>query len=124
MTPKNARPEKEIQRAILDYLALVPGVVVWRNNVGAMFGQHKGKRWAVRFGAPGLSDIIGWRSEVLGDKSHQWRSRPVFLAIEVKRPGGKLSKEQAAFLNRVMQAGGIAFVAESVDDVSRALGLP
>jgi hypothetical protein len=46
-----------------------------------------------------------------------------FLAIEVKRPGGKLTLDQTAFLEAVRQNGGIAIVATSVDDVMEGLGL-
>lgn len=122
--------EREIQRAILDYLALVPGVSAWRNNTGAMFGEHKGKRWAVRFGAPGISDILGWRT--VKDFTHQGCCHKTdaalprvahFLAIEVKRPGTYPTPAQAAFLETVKAAGGIAIVARSVEDVRRALGL-
>ena len=47
-----------------------------------------------------------------------------YVAIEVKRPGGKVSPEQAQFLQAVRQHGGLAFVAYSPDDVVRELGLP
>ena len=58
----------------------------------------------------GISDIIGI-----------YRGR--FLAIEVKRPGNKLSDKQAQFLRSVSASGGIAMVAYSVDDVINDLGL-
>jgi len=59
----------------------------------------------------GISDIIG-----------VWNGR--FIAIEVKRPtGGIVSPEQNAFIMRIKQAGGIAFIARSVDDVIRELDL-
>jgi hypothetical protein len=40
-----------------------------------------------------------------------------FIAIEVKRPGGRVSPEQERFLERVRAAGGIGLVAYGVDDV-------
>lgn len=40
-----------------------------------------------------------------------------FVAIEVKRPGGKVSADQSAFLEGVRAAGGIGIVAYSVKDV-------
>ena len=46
-----------------------------------------------------------------------------FVAIEVKRPNGRLSDGQEKFLHNVKAAGGIAFVARSVEDVVRELGL-
>lgn len=44
-----------------------------------------------------------------------------FVAIEVKRPGGKPSKLQLAQLKRIEAAGGVAFVADSIDDVIKHL---
>ncbi len=46
-----------------------------------------------------------------------------FLAIEVKRPGGKVSPEQERFLERVRAAGGIGLVAYGIDDVIDGLGV-
>lgn len=58
---------------------------------------------------PGVSDITGiWK----GGK---------FLAIEAKRPGGKLSEEQSKFLKEIQDRGGIAMVAYSVDDVIKVV---
>jgi hypothetical protein len=57
----------------------------------------------------GVSDIIG---VLPGGR---------FLAIEVKRPGGKPTPEQLDFIDRVNEAGGLAFVAHSIDEVSSCL---
>ena len=46
-----------------------------------------------------------------------------FVAIEIKRPGLKMSEKQEQFQHEVRAAGGIAFVAYSVDDVVRELEL-
>lgn len=46
-----------------------------------------------------------------------------FVAIEVKRPNGRLTEDQEKFLHNVRAAGGIAFVAYSVDDVVKELDL-
>lgn len=123
------RPEGEIVRAILDYLALVPGVTAWRNNTGmAMLPGRGGRPQPVRFGKPGLPDIIGWVRwpQVITDCSHPLTSnfKPMiarFLAIEVKRPGGRPTPEQAAFLELVRKSGGVAIVATAVQDVIDAL---
>lgn len=47
-----------------------------------------------------------------------------FLAVELKAPGKKrtLTMQQFDFLFRIASAGGCACVADSVDDVKRALG--
>jgi hypothetical protein len=41
----------------------------------------------------------------------------VFTAIEVKQPKGRVSQEQAEFIERVNRNNGVAFVARSLDDV-------
>jgi hypothetical protein len=46
-----------------------------------------------------------------------------FVAIEVKRPGYKMTEKQELFQHEVRAAGGIAFVAYSLDDVVRELDL-
>ena len=44
-----------------------------------------------------------------------------FVAIEVKRPKGVVSKLQKAQIKLIRQSGGIAFVAYSLEDVKREL---
>ena len=88
------------------------GARLFRNHVGVaeQRGQH------VRHGLPkGSSDLIGWTADGR------------FLAIEVKRPGWRPTpawrkSPQAAFLAAVTRAGGVAFVARSVEEAVRLLG--
>jgi hypothetical protein len=44
-----------------------------------------------------------------------------FLAIEVKRPGGKPTPEQLQFIDTINQAGGLAFVAHSIEEVEKSI---
>lgn len=126
------RRESDLQREILRYLLLVPGVVAWRSNVGAVAAEYKGRRRFVRFGVVGMADIIGWKTERIVKLSLLSPARPIepivplarFLAIEVKRPGRAPSPAQTAFLQRVADAGGLAIVAKSLDDVRRAFPVP
>lgn len=100
--------EKDIQKQILEYLAL-RRIVAWRQNSGAMKGKSAtGKAWYVKFHtAPGCSDVLG---VLPGGR---------FFAIEVKRPGNVATPNQESFIEKIRQAGGLAFVAYSVDDVIR-----
>lgn len=131
------RRETELVRAILDYLARCPGVVAWRMNVGmAMLPGRGGQLQPVRFGVRGMADVIGWvdHCRYPAGEPIDTHSNPIpcvgrgmyhvprFLALEVKRPGRPLRPEQAAFLEQVHQAGGLAARVESVDDVRRVLG--
>lgn len=121
---QRTRPEAEIVREVLRYLATVPGVVAWRSNTGAFRLRHKGRERFVRFGPVGQPDILGWKVEPWCRGASDCHIRRVarFLALEVKRAGAELRPDQAAFLQLVRDAGGLAGVVRSVDDVV-ALGL-
>jgi len=97
----------------LEYLGRCPEVFAVRQNTGAMFGEHKGKRWAVRFGVPGQADIAGY---LRGDP---W-PRPFYF--EVKRPGARPTPAQASFLLARAADGCLAATVWSVDDVRVVLG--
>jgi hypothetical protein len=89
--------EAEITSAIRSLLKTV-GVFAWKNWSGPMSSPK------------GIADILGC-----------WQGR--FVAIEVKRPGGRTTPEQERFLEAVRRHGGIAFVARSIDDVIDGLGI-
>jgi hypothetical protein len=83
--------ETEITKAIRQILKSL-GIYCWKQWQGPM-SQPKG-----------VADIIG-----------VWNGR--FLAIEVKRPDGRLTEDQERFIGKIRAHGGIALVARSVDDV-------
>jgi hypothetical protein len=97
---KPRRVEADLQKLCLEYLTLC-GCFMWRQNTGAMTGEHKGRKWYVRFGVKGLSDIIGVTPEGL------------FIAVEVKRPGQEPTADQTYFLHRVALNNGIAIWCDS-----------
>lgn len=85
--------------------------VAWfeRMNSGAYAaGEGKATRF-VRFGFAGCPDIIG---QLVDGR---------FLGIEVKRPSGRVSEAQAAFVERATKYHGVVFVARSVSDVFAVL---
>ncbi len=103
--------ERDVQSAVLTYLKLCQSVA-WaqRMNTGqATFETTHGRRH-VRFAFVGCADIIG-----------QLKNGR-FLAIEVKRPGGKPTPDQQAFIDMVNRHGGVAFVADCVATVEAVLG--
>ena len=96
--------EAQIQKTILEWLHLQKDIYAIRiNPVGIpLHGIHGRYRPS---GMKGVSDII---CNVQGK----------FLAMEVKRPlKGKLSKDQAGFLNGIKRTGGEAHVVTSLDEV-------
>lgn len=102
--------EKDIQRSVLQWLALV-GVFAFRVNSGGMRWQDtKGKSRYMQFNtAKGCSDVLA----ILPDSR--------FGAFEIKRPGKVPTDDQKVFLARVQQAGGVAVFCTGVDDLRAKL---
>lgn len=103
--------ESEIQAAIIEYLEHCSSVAfAYRQNTGqTKYDGDDGKTRWVRYGWVGCSDILGMLTNGR------------FLAIECKSRVGRLSPEQAAFLDAVNAGGGLGIVALSVDDVITAI---
>jgi hypothetical protein len=106
-------PERIVLASVLEALSFHPKVA-WavRMNSGAgklAYRDGSTSQW-MRFGFQGMSDVLGQTTDGR------------FLAVEVKRPSGRVRPEQAAFLGRVRAAGGVGFVARSPDDVWEELG--
>ena len=97
--------ENPLVKAAVQFLRY-KGFVCWRQNVGAAKITHNGKARFIRFGVPGVSDIIGF--------SPTGR----FLAAEAKVGKNQPSAAQAAFLASVREAGGIAVVFWNLDDLA------
>lgn len=94
--------EKEVQAAIMEYLAYRK-IFCWKEHSGGL--PMDGGEWLMPIGLRGKSDILG---VLPGGR---------FLAIEVKRRTGAVRPEQQEFIDNVNRSGGLAFVARSVDDV-------
>ena len=104
--------EKHVLKAVLDYLRRHPKVaMVYRVNSGTFTQQNRdgSERYIRANSAKGMADIMG----TLKDGRT--------LACECKAPGKQLMAHQKAFLDAITKAGGLAFVARSVDDVMAAL---
>src|SRR5579859_6774141 len=101
-------PESAIQRLILDWLA---AEYIWhmRLNTGAMAGSHNGKKWFVKFGRPGMADILAVKINLKEMRSE------VFW-IECKAEGGKQSSEQRMFQAEVIGNGMNYVLAYSLED--------
>jgi hypothetical protein len=110
---KNEPTEAQVINAILIYLAALQatGVIArfWRNNTGALSIGDEGKKRFVRFGEPGLPDIIG----IMANGR--------FLGLECKRPSGVISKPQAEFVAMADGCGAVCGVVRSIDDVQKLL---
>jgi hypothetical protein len=96
--------EKDIQRAILDYLR-AKGYVCKRNNAGWASYTYKGKEGRYRVGESGWPDI-----ECLLKDGR-------YCGIEVKSRKGVVSDIQKNIGERIIATQGVWFVARSLDDV-------
>lgn len=102
-------PERAIQNQICAYLRLMGALVFIHDSVGiydVKAGRFRTNKSPYRI--RGVSDLLGI-----------YKGRP--LAIEVKTKTGRVSPYQKEFLDRWRAAGGVGFVARSVDDVMKAL---
>lgn len=107
--------ETAIQAEILRALQALGCLVVRMNSRVLRVPGAGGRDRLMRVGGvKGMADIVGCDPRQGGR----------FLAVEVKRPGGVPTPEQAGFLAAVKRAGGLAFVAWSahhaVDLLQRA----
>lgn len=98
----NKAPEKQVLNAVLSALRTHPKVAwVVRMNSGA-YKTPDGR--FIRFGFAGCPDLLG-----------QMRTGAL-LMIECKSDVGRVSEDQQAVIDRVVQNGGHAGVARSVED--------
>ena len=108
---KKVPNENSITNAILTYLNCQPNTFAWRNNTTGIYDSRK-KCYRSRTGKyniKGVADILG----ITNDGR--------FIAIEVKRPGGRASREQQYYLSRIKALGGIAGIATSVIEAKELL---
>lgn len=99
--------ENDLKKTVLEWLALYK-IFHYRQNTGAMKGEHKGKSWFVRFAAKGSPDIVC----VIGGR---------YVGIELKAPNGKQSEAQKEFQVNLERAGGFYILARRLEDVTEFL---
>lgn len=90
--------EKDIVKAIMKYLKTVPHCFAWKEHGGM-------------YGTAGIPDIIAC---VDGR----------FYAFEVKTETGKPTKLQEAAIRKILNAGGVAVIVRSVDEVRAVMEAP
>jgi len=110
--PVDGRPvvplEKDIQRAVLQFLRVHPKVAaVWRTNSGTFTEQNRdgSMRYISANTMPGMSDVCG---VLKGGRA---------FFFEIKRPGAKATTLQLQFLQRMHDAGALALVVYSIDSL-------
>lgn len=105
----SGKQETEFIRQVREYLHR-RGCVTTRINSGLrILDDGSDNRRIFRGAEAGTADIVGC-------------CKGRYFAIEAKVGRNKLSPAQAAFLESVREAGGIAFAAWSLDDVDVGMG--
>jgi hypothetical protein len=99
--------ERDVLFQVLALLR-IRGVFAWRNHSTGIWDPVR-RVFRSNVGLRGVSDVLG---VLPGGR---------FLAVEVKGPSGRLSKEQVAFLASVTQAGGVALVVKDVRELDAEL---
>ncbi len=98
----------DITKAIVTYLNS-KGFMVWRNYNGAVFSRKRDTYLKNPMNKLGVSDIIGFHKHT-----------GLFIAVEVKAGADKPTREQTLFIEDVVKAGGMAFIAQdSFDDFEK-----
>ena len=87
--------EQDIQTTIMNYISSIGGLPIKFNNIGI-------------YAKAGVSDILAC-------------IKGRFVAIEVKKPGGKPSALQLQFIAAINNIGGLAFWADNLQDVKDKL---
>ncbi len=98
--------EADLLKLVLDYLSAT-NILAFRLNTGcAKFGDR-----FVKFGVPGMSDVISFP-----------RNYPFPVWIEVKSATGRMSEYQKSFQALVESHRHRYVLARSLDDVIRVVG--
>lgn len=114
--------EAEIQKTAIAVLK-ANGIVVYRRNVMAMGGEHKGKKWFVRAGEPGQSDLWGIiPPRVLTPEARTtWGRWGRHFEAECKRPGERPTLDQIIWLIAMNEVTGAAFWFNSTEVLAKVM---
>jgi hypothetical protein len=114
MKKRRARPEQDLQKAVVQHLRVraAPGCV-WFHvpNQGTIGGRHAARIGGILKGMgvrPGVADLI-------------LLHKGTFFALELKAEFGRTSEQQLKFLQDVNAADGFAAVAEGLDAALKSL---
>lgn len=117
--------EAELQARVMRGIGSRPDTRVFRNQVG-VYRLEDGRVIASGL-CKGSSDLVGWKiMEVTPSllPSLLGRRIAVFVSIEIKTSTGRVSPEQANWVNAVRKAGGLAGVARSLEEAQQILTQP
>jgi len=120
---KRVIPEKDIQRAIKDYLQILKNqgkLMFIRNNSGAMPIKGKnGKMRYIKFGEKGSADILLFVPLYLTNSIKTLEA----IALEVKKIDGVQSADQKKWQANWERLGGAYYIVRCLEDVIKIIRL-
>jgi hypothetical protein len=114
---RRIKPEAAVQKCVTDYLT-AKRILFFRMNSGAVVSEYKGKSRMIRYGTPGMSDLVAF--PLRWDKPHTWRL-PGIIWLEVKAPNGVQSDAQKSFQALVESNGHRYAIVRSLEDLEAVL---
>ncbi len=100
----------EFQKMILGAFRDDPDIFLFRNNIGAVRREYKGKESFIHFGVKGSSDILGIAKKPSCSACGCPTGVGTLISIECKTNKGKVRTEQQDWIDNINKMGGIAFV--------------
>jgi hypothetical protein len=102
---RRAQPEAQLQRQVMAHVDArsAPGTLVWHTPNGGWRSRIEAAIMKALGVRPGIPDLLALKAGRL-------------CAIELKAPGGKLSKAQQEMIAKLKAAGARVEVASSLDD--------
>lgn len=113
--------EADIQQAIRLALGLEPDLVLLRNNIGAAVHHDSGRPVQYGVGGKGGSDLIGFLTVPVTLANGRQTKMARWIALEVKKPGGRVSAEQWGFIEMNRHGYAFAAIVYSVEDARAAI---
>jgi len=105
------RPERDVLASVLSLLK-ARGIFALRMNVGGVRATYHGKERYVRFGVPGMADVLALARAI--DATHFSRA----IWVECKAEGGKQSQAQREFQATVEAEGHQYIVVHSASELN------
>lgn len=107
-------PEQSLQRLVLDWLQ-AKQILAFRMQTGATLSSYGGKKRMIRYGVPGMADILAWRRHptMVGYSQAIW--------IELKAPEGRQTELQKSFQKQIEAQGHKYILARSLEDIEAVL---
>jgi hypothetical protein len=120
--PKRRNETRDLVKPIMAALNVLPGVRVWRNNVGQLeWAPGQRLSYGLAIGSADLVGMVRVRTCCEGCCIGSALYRACFFSLEVKWPGKKPTDDQDRWADVVRELGGFCAVVHSVEEARAAV---